>query len=144
MMCLAWPRRALSCRRPKVAICHESSRSYRASSSRRGPLTPPLLKPEITHGSLWYEGEKKSLPTSTAVFLKEKGSGIAHAKKHSAKKLDENKKGSGGSSSKQIGDKKKGGKTKANPETDLAKSTATDVDRESDVKDYGENLEDCE
>ncbi|KAG2400352.1 uncharacterized protein HKW66_Vig0097940 [Vigna angularis] len=190
-MCLAWPRRALSCRRPKVAICHESSRSYRASSSRRGPLTPPLLKPEITHGSLWYEGEKKSLPTSTAVFLKEKGSGIARknkgsglgpkdgpvkdvagedvskvsgggasdseakptrrsmkkaldAKKHSAKKLDENKKGSGGSSSKQIGDKKKGGKTKANPETDLAKSTATDVDRESDVKDYGENLEDCE
>ncbi|BAT78082.1 hypothetical protein VIGAN_02072000, partial [Vigna angularis var. angularis] len=104
----------------------------------------------------------------------------ADAKKHSAKKLDENKKGSGGSSSKQIGDKKKGGKTKANPETDLAKSTATDVDREvvssprpgtkstkdesseetpktnlkrkhssgkeneSDVKDYGENLEDCE
>ncbi|KOM42058.1 hypothetical protein LR48_Vigan04g225600 [Vigna angularis] len=76
-----------------------------------------------------------------------KGSGEAtdaDAKKHSAKKLDENKKGSGGSSSKQIGDKKKGGKTKANPETDLAKSTATDVDRESDVKDYGENLEDCE
>ncbi|XP_052732786.1 sister chromatid cohesion protein PDS5 homolog C-like isoform X2 [Vigna angularis] len=37
--------------------------------------------------------------------------------------------GSGGSSSEQIGDKKKGGRTKANPETDLAKSTATDLDR---------------
>ncbi|XP_014501197.1 transcriptional regulator ATRX [Vigna radiata var. radiata] len=76
---------------------------------------------------------QSSVRKASVVDSVKKGSGAAtdaDAKKHSAKKLDENKKGSGGSSSKQIGDKKKGGRTKANPETDLAKSTATNVDRE--------------
>ncbi|QCE16301.1 transcriptional regulator ATRX [Vigna unguiculata] len=76
---------------------------------------------------------QNSVKKASVVDSVKKGSGAANdadAKKHSAKKLDENKKGSGGSSSKQIGDKKKGGRTKANPETDLAKSTAMDVDKE--------------
>jgi len=75
---------------------------------------------------------QNSVKKASVVDSVKKGSGAANdadAKKHSAKKLDENKKGSGGSSSKQIGDKKKGGRTKANPETDLAKSTAMDVDK---------------
>ncbi|KAK7352647.1 hypothetical protein VNO80_18071 [Phaseolus coccineus] len=77
-------------------------------------------------------GQNSVKKTSVVDSLK-KGIGAANdadGKKHSAKKLDENKKGSGGSSSKQIGDKKKGGRVKANSETDLAKSTAMEVDRE--------------
>ena len=75
---------------------------------------------------------QNSVKKTSVVDSVKKGSAAANdadAKKHSAKKLDENKKGSGGSSSKQIGDKKKGGRVKANSETDLAKSTAMEVDR---------------
>ncbi|CAJ1973649.1 unnamed protein product [Sphenostylis stenocarpa] len=63
-----------------------------------------------------------------------KGSGAtnnADAKKYSAKKLDENKKGGGGgSSSRQMEDRRKGGRGKEKSETDVAKTSAMDVDKE--------------
>ena len=63
-----------------------------------------------------------------------KGSGTANdadAKKHSAKKLDENKKDRDGSSSRQMEDKKKGRWGKANSEANVVKSSAMDVDKVS-------------
>ena len=79
-------------------------------------------------------GQKSDVKKTNVVDSVTKGSGAtngADAKKHSAKKLDENKKGSGGSSSRQMEDKKKGGRGKANSEADVAKSSAIDVDKVS-------------
>jgi len=76
-------------------------------------------------------GEKYDLKKSSVVDSVKKGSGAANnadAKKNSAKKLDENKKGSGGSSSRQAEDRKKGGRGKAKSETDVAKSFAMNLD----------------
>ncbi|KAL9313238.1 hypothetical protein ACSQ67_018690 [Phaseolus vulgaris] len=78
-------------------------------------------------------GEKYDLKKSSVVDSVKKGSGAANnadAKKNSAKKLDENKKGSGGSSSRQAEDRKKGGRGKAKSETDVAKSFAMNLDEE--------------
>ncbi|CAJ1973647.1 unnamed protein product [Sphenostylis stenocarpa] len=78
-------------------------------------------------------GQNSDVKKASIVDSVKKGSGTANdadTKKHSVKKVDENKKGSGGSSSKQIGDKKKGGRGKASSETDVAKSSAMDVERE--------------
>jgi len=77
-------------------------------------------------------GQKSDLKKSSVVDSVKKGSGSANnadAKKYSAKKLDENKKGSGGSSSRQVEDRKKGGRGKAKSETDAAKSFAMNVDK---------------
>ncbi|XP_014501584.1 uncharacterized protein LOC106762282 isoform X2 [Vigna radiata var. radiata] len=76
---------------------------------------------------------QKSLKKTSAVDSVKKESGAtnnADAKKYSAKKLEENKKGSGGSSSRQVEDRKKGGRGKAKTETDVAKSSAMNVDKE--------------
>ncbi|KAG5045137.1 hypothetical protein AAZX31_06G059500 [Glycine max] len=78
-------------------------------------------------------GLKSDVKKASVVDSVKKGSGAvndADAKKHSAKKLDENKKGSGGSSSRQMEDKKKGRRGKANSETDVAKSSAMELDKE--------------
>ncbi|KAK7352651.1 hypothetical protein VNO80_18076 [Phaseolus coccineus] len=78
-------------------------------------------------------GQKSDLKKSSVVDSVKKGSGAANnadAKKYSAKKLDENKKGSGGSSSRQAEDRKKGGRGKAKSETDVAKSFAMNLDEE--------------
>ncbi|KAG5018575.1 hypothetical protein AAZX31_06G059600 [Glycine max] len=78
-------------------------------------------------------GQKADVKKTSVVVSVKKGSWAANdadAKKHSAKKFDENKKGSGGSSSRQMEDKKKGGRGKANSEADVAKSSAIDVDKE--------------
>ncbi|KAL2637410.1 hypothetical protein AAZX31_06G059500 [Glycine max] len=88
-------------------------------------------------------GLKSDVKKASVVDSVKKGSGAvndADAKKHSAKKLDENKKGSGGSSSRQMEDKKKGRRGKANSETDVAKSSAMELDKESSTKEYGQNL----
>ncbi|ESW08947.1 hypothetical protein PHAVU_009G087900 [Phaseolus vulgaris] len=95
-----------------------------ASDSEAQPARKSVKK---SHGQIFVV--KK---TSVVDSLK-KGSGStidADTKKHSAKKLDINKKGTGGSSSRQMGDKKKGGWRKANSETDVAKSSVMDVDKE--------------
>ena len=79
-------------------------------------------------------GQKADVKKTSVVVSVKKGSWAANdadAKKHSAKKFDENKKGSGGSSSRQMEDKKKGGRGKANSEADVAKSSAIDVDKVS-------------
>ena len=79
-------------------------------------------------------GLKSDVKKASVVDSVKKGSGAvndADAKKHSAKKLDENKKGSGGSSSRQMEDKKKGRRGKANSETDVAKSSAMELDKVS-------------
>ncbi|KAK8465453.1 hypothetical protein PHAVU_009G087900 [Phaseolus vulgaris] len=105
-----------------------------ASDSEAQPARKSVKK---SHGQIFVV--KK---TSVVDSLK-KGSGStidADTKKHSAKKLDINKKGTGGSSSRQMGDKKKGGWRKANSETDVAKSSVMDVDKESDIEKYGEGL----
>ncbi|WVZ19027.1 hypothetical protein V8G54_006349 [Vigna mungo] len=76
---------------------------------------------------------QKSLKKTSAVDSIKKESGAtnnADAKKYSAKKLEENKKVSGGSSSRQAEDRKKGGRGKAKTETDVAKSSAMNVDKE--------------
>uniref|UniRef100_K7KIF2 Tudor domain-containing protein n=1 Tax=Glycine max TaxID=3847 RepID=K7KIF2_SOYBN len=78
-------------------------------------------------------GQKSDVKKTNVVDSVTKGSGAtngADAKKHSAKKLDENKKGSGGPSSRQMEEKKKVRQGKANSETDVAKSSALDVDKE--------------
>ncbi|RDX80536.1 Sister chromatid cohesion protein PDS5-like B-B, partial [Mucuna pruriens] len=78
-------------------------------------------------------GPNSDVKKSSVVDSVKKGSGAANdtgARKHSAKKLDENKKGSGGSSKRKMEDKKKGGRGKANSETDVAKSSVIDVDKE--------------
>ncbi|RDX74286.1 DNA mismatch repair protein MSH6, partial [Mucuna pruriens] len=78
-------------------------------------------------------GQNSDVKKSTVADSVKKGSGAANdadAKKHSAKKLDENKKGSGGSSKRLMEDKKKGGRGKSNSETDVAKSSAIVVDKE--------------
>ncbi|KAL5074441.1 hypothetical protein RYX36_013425 [Vicia faba] len=54
----------------------------------------------------------------------------ADAKKHSAKKLNDNKGGGGGSSSRQLVDEKKLGWGEANSETGAAKSSSVGVDKE--------------
>lgn len=77
--------------------------------------------------------QNSDVKKNSVVDSVKKGSGAtndADAKKHSAKKLDENKKGSFGSSSRQVENKKKGARGKANSETDVAKSSAIDVDKE--------------
>ena len=79
-------------------------------------------------------GLKSDVKKASVVDSVKKGSGAvndADAKKHSAKKLDENKKGSGGPSSRQMEEKKKVRQGKANSETDVAKSSALDVDKVS-------------
>ncbi|RDX77938.1 Sister chromatid cohesion protein PDS5-like B-B, partial [Mucuna pruriens] len=78
-------------------------------------------------------GQNSDVKKSSVADSVKKGSGTANeadAKKHSAKKLVENKKGSGGSSKRKMEDKKKGGRGKVNSETDVAKSSAMDVDKE--------------
>ncbi|KAF1865192.1 hypothetical protein Lal_00004566 [Lupinus albus] len=62
------------------------------------------------------------------------------AKKQSAKTSDKSNKGDGGSSSRQPEEKKKSGRGKASFEKGVVKSSAKDVDVESDIKEYGENL----
>ncbi|KAH1124425.1 hypothetical protein GYH30_014244 [Glycine max] len=78
-------------------------------------------------------GQKSDAKKTNVVDSVKKGSGTANdadAKKHPAKKLDENKKGRDGSSSRQMEDKKKGRWGKANSEANVVKSSAMDVDKE--------------
>ncbi|CAJ1973648.1 unnamed protein product [Sphenostylis stenocarpa] len=78
-------------------------------------------------------GQNSDVKTTSVVNSVKKGSGStidANTKKHSANKLDEDKKGTGGSSSRHTRDTKRRGQGKANSETDLTKSSAMDVDKE--------------
>ncbi|XP_047157673.1 sister chromatid cohesion protein PDS5 homolog C-like isoform X2 [Vigna umbellata] len=94
-----------------------------ASDSEAKPVTRSVKK---------ALGQKSLKKTSVVDSVKKESGAInnADAKKYSAKKLEENKKGSGGSSSRQAEDRKKGGRGKAKTETDVAKSSAMNVDKE--------------
>ncbi|XP_027902902.1 nucleolar protein dao-5-like [Vigna unguiculata] len=95
-----------------------------ASDSEAKPVTRSVKK---------ALGQKSYLRKTSVVDSVKKESGAknnADAKTYSAKKLEENKKGSGGSSSRQAEDRKKGGRGKAKTETDVAKSSAMNVDKE--------------
>jgi len=102
-----------------------------ASDSEAKPARKSVKK---AHGQI-SDAKKTSVVDS---LKKRSDSAIdADTEKHSAKKLDNNKKGIGGSSSRQMGDKKKGCWRKANSETGVAKSSAMDVDKVSFVLVYG-------
>ncbi|KAL2346661.1 hypothetical protein Fmac_000661 [Flemingia macrophylla] len=97
-----------------------------------GGVSDSEAKPARRSGkkALGQNSEVKKISVVDSVKKGSMATNDADAKKHSAKKLDENKKGSGGSSSRQVENKKKGVRGKANSEADVAKSSAVDVGKE--------------